>query len=111
MRRPFEATLSACLFQLNGPLGGALAADGALWVATHSYFAKVSGLCVERKQPPHQRVSVSDYELQDFVCLNGSDDAREHAQDACFPSGGGELGRRGLRVKAPVAGPLIRDEC
>lgn len=84
---------------------------GASRVAPHLDLAEPGALCIEREQTTDERVPVTHYEFQCLVRLKRTDDAREHAQDACLTSGGGQLWRRCLRIQTPVTRPLEGNEC
>src|SRR5680860_579286 len=80
-------------------------------VAPHLDLLERRGRRVEGEEAAHEGLSVSGYELQCLVRLKATYDAREHAQDACFASGGGQFRRRSLGEQAAVAGTLVGDEC
>ncbi len=87
-----------------------LTAGRAAWVAPGLDLGECSGLRVESEQPADEGLAVSSDELQGLIGLKASYDSREHAQDTSFASGRGELRRRRLRIKTPVAGALKGDK-
>jgi hypothetical protein len=87
-----------------------LPANRALWIAPHANLGEPSALRVEREKTSDERIAIADDELQGLVCLNSSDDSREHAQDTGLASSGGQLRGRRLGIEASIAGALERHE-
>ena len=87
-----------------------LAARGAGRVSADLDLREACRLRVEGEESADEGLAVPDYELQSFVRLKGTYDAREHAQDACLTSGRGQFGGRRFRIQTPVARTFERYE-
>ncbi len=93
----------------GGQVGGphAVATGGAVGIAAQLELAEGRRLRIEHQQPPDQRLSVADEDLEGLVGLQHSDDAWEHAQDPGLASRGGQFVRRRFGVHAAVAGAAL----
>src|SRR5713101_5520295 len=93
----------------GGQVGGphAVATGGAVGIAAQLELAEGRRLRIEQQQPPDQRLSVADEDLEGLVGLQHSDDAWEHAQDPGLASRGGQFVRRRFGVHAAVAGAAL----
>src|SRR5207302_3369139 len=87
-----------------------LAAHRAIGILLQRQLAELHAPAVEQHEAADQRLSKSDDPLDRFQRLQRADDSRQDAEHAALGARRHEVGRRRLRVEAPVARSLLRVE-
>src|SRR5208282_4188467 len=83
--------------------GAMLAAHWTSRIFAQLEFAEFHAERIEEQQPANEALAAAKNQLDGFHRLDGTDDARQHAQHAALSAGGHESWRRRFRIQAAVA--------
>src|SRR6185437_15588882 len=86
------------------------AADRAFRIFMQFQFAKTHGQRIDQQQPPDQRLSRTEDQLDDFRRLNDSQQARQNSQHPAFRTRRNKSRRWRLRIQAAIARTFLSAE-
>src|SRR6266581_2133915 len=86
------------------------AADRAVRVLAQPQFAELHAERIHQQQPPDERFTGAQDELDDFGRLNDAEQSWKNSQHATFGAGGNQSGRWRLRIEAAITRTVLGGE-